>query len=625
MDAPSRRISVVLFALLFALLSSLAFEAFAGGTPLVARRSLWRYLDTGTDPGTAWTSLSYNDASWKSGYSELGYGDGDEATVVGFGPDSSQRFITTHFRQTFTVANPASIASLRLRVLRDDGAVIYINGTEVFRTNMPAGAITYTTPASGPMNDVEEVTYVEITLPASVLRAGTNVIAAEVHQSAPISTDLSFAVELLATDSTTTPNLTRGPYLQQASPTSVVVRWRTDTPGTTRVRYGTALNQLNATVDKTAPTTEHSVTLTGLAPATKYFYAVETLDGRVNGGTADFFFITSPLTSAAARTRIWVLGDAGTGSANATAVRNAYYNAYGVDSTNFVLFLGDNAYQTGLDEEYQRGLFKQYEDVMRNSPAWPTIGNHDTAHSTAPPPDIPYFQNFTLPANGEAGGVASGTEKYYSFDYGNMHFICLDSQTSDRTGSGPMVTWLRNDLAATRQPWIIAYWHHPPYSKGSHDSDTETALVEMRQYVVPVLEQGGADLVLTGHSHSYERSYLLNGHYGHSTTFTTSMKLNGGNGRTDGTGAYRKGTTATSSFLGTVYAVSGSAAMISGGALDHPAMITSLNELGSMVLEVEGDKLEAIFLRNTGQITDRFTIDKSNAPEPRRRRRPSGS
>src|SRR5438552_16877275 len=130
---------------------------------------------------------------------------------------------------------------------------------------------------------------------------------------------------------------------------------------------------------------------------------------------------------------------------------------------------------------------------------------------------------FTLPKAAEAGGMASGTEDYYSFDYGNVQFICLDSMTSDRSPSGAMMTWLQNDLASTTLNWIIAYWHHPPYSKGSHNSDTEQQLIEMRQNANPILESHGVDLVLTGHSHSYERSFLLDGHYGTSNTLTSAM------------------------------------------------------------------------------------------------------
>src|SRR5690606_119797 len=114
----------------------------------------------------------------------------------------------------------------------------------------------------------------------------------------------------------------------------------------------------------------------------------------------------------------------------------------------------------------------------------------------------------TFPTAGEAGGVPSGTEKYYSFDYGNVHFICLDSMSSDRSSTGPMATWLREDLESTTQDWVIAFFHHPPYSKGSHNSDNPTGsdreLLEMREGILPILEAGGVDLVLSGHSHSYE-------------------------------------------------------------------------------------------------------------------------
>ena len=187
--------------------------------------------------------------------------------------------------------------------------------------------------------------------------------------------------------------------------------------------------------------------------------------------------------------------------------------------------LGDNAYERGMDDEYQYAVFDMYPELLRGTVLWPTIGNHDTAQATTVPATLPYLQIFSLPAAAEAGGVASGTEKYYSFDYGNIHFVCLDSMTSDRSPGGPMATWLQNDLAATQQQWVVAFWHHPPYSKGSHNSDTETQLVEMRQNFLPILEAGGVDLVLAGHSHSYERSYLIDGHYGTSATFLSLIHI----------------------------------------------------------------------------------------------------
>jgi hypothetical protein len=305
-----------------------------------------------------------------------------------------------------------------------------------------------------------------------------------------------------------------------------------------------------------------------------------------------------------------VLGDSGTANANAQAVRNAYLSFTGTTHTNLWLMLGDNAYESGLDSEYQAAVFDMYPTILRQSVLWPTLGNHDTAQSSNPPASLPYFAMFTLPTNAEAGGMASGTEKYYSFDYGNIHFICLDSMTSDRSTSGPMATWLRADLASSTRQWTIAFWHHPPYSKGSHDSDTDPILAEMRQNFLPILEEAGVDLVLAGHSHSYERSYLIDGHYGVSSTFTNAMKKDGGSGRVDGTGAYNKPTLGPGTHEGAVYAVAGSSGQISGGTLNHPAMFISLNNLGSMVLDVNGNTLDAKFLRENGVIADYFTIVK---------------
>src|SRR4030095_10604009 len=121
--------------------------------------------------------------------------------------------------------------------------------------------------------------------------------------------------------------------------------------------------------------------------------------------------------------------------------------------------LGDNAYESGTDEEYQRAVFDMYPTLFRQLVLWPTIGNHD-ASSPGPEDEFPYLSIFKLPTNGEAGGVPSGTQRYYSFDYAHIHFICLHSQSSPRFPGSPMFTWLQADLSATAKDWIIAYWHH---------------------------------------------------------------------------------------------------------------------------------------------------------------------
>jgi hypothetical protein len=399
--------------------------------------------------------------------------------------------------------------------------------------------------------------------------------------------------------------LTRGPYLQSGTPTSVVVRWRTDVATDSQVRYGWRVESLDQVVTDGTAMREHEVALTALRPDTTYFYSIGSTT-QILGQGGDFFFVTTP--SDGKPTRLWVLGDAGTQNFNQRAVRDAYYNFTGTRHTDLWLMLGDNAYSTGTDSQYQAAVFNMYPTMLRKSVLWPTIGNHDTAFSYDPPPDLPYFQIFTLPTGGQAGGVPSGTEKYYSYDYGNIHLICLDSMGSDRSSNGPMCRWLEADLMNNTREWVFAYWHHPPYTKGSHDSDREFELIEMRHSVLPILEAFGVDLVMCGHSHCYERSFLLFGHYGFSSTLDReTMIQDSGSGREAESGAYVKGGAAGP---GGVYVVAGSSGQTSGGSLNHPAMFISLNELGSLVLDVDGRRLDATFLRADGTIGDSFTILK---------------
>ena len=279
-------------------------------------------------------------------------------------------------------------------------------------------------------------------------------------------------------------------------------------------------------------------------------------------------------------------------------MRDAYGAFTGGAHTDVWLMLGDNAYFSGTDPQFQAAVFDMYPEYLRQTPLWPTRGNHEMSAPV-------YYGNFTLPSAAEAGGLASGSEAYYSFDHANVHFVCLDSHGTDRSVGGAMWTWLQNDLAATDQDWIIAYWHHPPYSKGSHDSDTELQLIEMRENFLPLLEAGGVDLVLPGHSHSYERSYLIDGHYGHSSTFTDAMKKDPGDGDPAGDGPYQK---AVAPNAGAVYAVAGSSGQITPAPVDHPVMLVNLVELGSLVIDVDGERMDVQFLDALGQVDDSFTI-----------------
>jgi len=163
---------------------------------LIPEGALWKYLDEGSDQGILWTETDFDDAAWNAGPAELGYGDGDEATLLSYGPDSDDKYITTYFRHLFPLANSANIQNLSLLLKRDDGAVIHINGNEVLRVNMPAGQIAYDTPASSAVADADEDAFFEFSLSGSELVDGSNVIAVEIHQVSHTSSDISFDLEL---------------------------------------------------------------------------------------------------------------------------------------------------------------------------------------------------------------------------------------------------------------------------------------------------------------------------------------------------------------------------------------------------------------------------------------------
>ena len=344
-------------------------------------------------------------------------------------------------------------------------------------------------------------------------------------------------------------------------------------------------------------------------------FAVGTTNVTFTGADSNTFFITHPPIGVAKPVRAWVLGDPGTRKKEQYRVRDAYYQWNGYRTTDLWLMLGDNAYSSGKEEEYQGAVFNAYDAMLRKSVLWPCLGNHDAGSASSPVQSGVYYDLFTLPAQAQAGGVMSGTEAYYSWDYANIHFVSLDSSDSDWSEDGLMVRWLKADLEANKQDWLVAFCHHPPYTKGSHDSDkdkdSDARMRKMRQVVLPLLEQYGVDLMLTGHSHAYERSFLLDGAYSQSWNISDHANFKSSqDGRADGTGLYTKPTRGPAPHEGAVYVVAGSSGQIGGGSLQHPAMCISLNVLGSLVLDFDGQRMDATFLDDKAVVRDYFTIQK---------------
>jgi len=167
----------------------------ASAHTLVPAGALWRYLDTGVPQADEWRAPEFDDSAWPEGRAELGYGDDDERTPISGGP-ADRRHTTAYFRARFGVGQPALYTGLTLRLLRDDGAAVYLNGQRVVRSNLSAEEIVFDTFADDRTDAEDE--FLIYTVDLAHLRAGENVLAVEVHQADLTSSDLSFDLELIA-------------------------------------------------------------------------------------------------------------------------------------------------------------------------------------------------------------------------------------------------------------------------------------------------------------------------------------------------------------------------------------------------------------------------------------------
>lgn len=441
----------------------------------------------------------------------------------------------------------------------------------------------------------------------------------------------------------------RGPYLQKPTSTSMMVRWRTDSAEIGEVRYGTTLGSLGNFASEVSATTEHAVEITGLSPNTQYYYSVGINGSAHTPATASYRFKTHPVPGTEQPIRIWAIGDFGKANAEERAVKDAFVSWNNSEAPDIWIWLGDNAYDDGTDAEFQAKVFDSTAalgEVFPYMPFYPCPGNHDYL-SVMPPftnenpanNDGPYFDIVDVPTNGEAGGTPSGHELYYSYDIGNVHFVSLNSEigslvssSNDWIGTFPLINpfassfngspftqWLHDDLSNNTQPWVVAYFHQPPYTDGSHDANSfwEVYMQAMRENIMPILETYDVDLVLCGHSHVYERTYMIHGHYDDRSTWNAATMIVDGSSGTDSIGeAYVKNLAQPNGNMGTVYAVVGnSGSKDSNPPLTYPAMYYSYGCdtcVGSLVVDVHGDTLNGRYLSAHGDIMDDFTIYKTN-------------
>ena len=301
----------------------------------------------------------------------------------------------------------------------------------------------------------------------------------------------------------------RKPYLQQMSANRVVVVWATRESGTPSVRItsgstartvsGTSRLVGNAQSGLGFDYYHHEVASGSLTPSTTYTYEA-TLTGMAVGSAS---FRTAPATGSGDISFV-AIGDSGTGSPEQRQIAALM----AADPSDLMLHAGDIAYgNTGGTGDASYGTFNDwffdvFASLLQSCGLYTTEGNHDSRPSNGN--GAAYLDAFSLPVNGGSPAYPDHAERYYSFDYGRVHFVVLDTEFAfqDTARRAEQLSWLESDLAGSRQPWKIALFHRSPYSAGGeHGSD-----LAVRDAFGPLFEQYGVQLVVSGHEHDYERT-----------------------------------------------------------------------------------------------------------------------
>ncbi len=361
--------------------------------------------------------------------------------------------------------------------------------------------------------------------------------------------------------------LVRHPSLWQVTTNSILIAWTTGVATSGKVLYG-ATPALGTEATDGATATGHAVTLTGLDPATRYFYKI--VAGADSLTPGDDTLHTAP--AGAAPFRFVAFGDCGVADANQYAV------AARADSLHpdLGLVLGDVIYEAGEAANFTPRYFTPYRPVIRRSVWYPVVGNHDIATANGQP----FVGAFHLPTNSK-----DGTEKYYSFDYGNVHFAAVDG---NQKFNGDMYDWLDADLAATTKRWKFVYFHQPIYSDpGAHGDDPD-----LQFYLEPILVNHKVDLVFQGHNHYFSRSYPISNGVAVDTAQGSSYRDPGG----------------------VIYIVAGGGGRgLYAVTRGDPRIRSAFSVFHTMAVDVAGDSVYVQAVLPGGAVFDSFSVVKSVA------------
>ena len=507
-----------------------AVPTFADDATILARDAAWKFYDQGKLEGDAWKTADFDDSAWQSGAAPLGFGDDYSetdpslpiGTVIGFGDDAANKYMTSYFRTTVEVGDLSAYTGLEVYIHVDDGCVVYINGTEAFRRGIEDGAVSYDTAAK--FKPKEET----FTAPVTLFAPGKNVIAAEVHQDGGDSSDLWFELGVKGISGEAAPAAAPAVTVPDpAAPLGEVSKLTISFAGDTKTAKGFTWYTTAASagsdvqvVEKAAGEPDftnamkfagrwqlstnsaaevvHKAEAVGLKPDTSYFFRVgdEALGLWSGVGSfetaADGAFTFIDLADSQAKKEDEAVLSAHT-------FKKAVETVQGAD---FMVLNGDIV-DTGMNEGQWDCLLGHSQDTLMNLTMAPVAGNHEEDKNS-------FFEHFDLmPA--PFSPTESGA--YYSFDYANAHFIMLNTNEDSKAYADftpAQIQWLKGDAAAAKAggaKWLIAVIHKGPYTTSNHAEDGDIQDANgVRTLVAPLMNQLGVDLVLEGHDHIYART-----------------------------------------------------------------------------------------------------------------------
>ncbi|WMT40921.1 metallophosphoesterase [Paenibacillus sp. D2_2] len=511
---------------------------------LMAPNSTWRYLDNGSDQGAAWRAENFNDSAWSAGPAPLGYPVSKATAVFGgikqvisYGPSSSKKYITSYFRTTMNVKGLADYKKIVGTFGIDDGVILYANGQEVYRYNMPDGEAGYQTLSATTIDEPVTETADLTQALKGVLREGVNTLAAEVHQRSESSSDLYFDMQLIAnpTDTGTGGGSTSGPE----TPTAIALTFNGDVQTSQGFAWytiptvtGTKVEVIEASraagsnwpsegvmtfegnsmpidvyqssSDKSAGKktsyTDHKVTATGLKPGTEYSYRVG--DGEA-GRWSDIGTFKTADQNPESFTFLYTTDPQGTTEREYVTWKHTLDEALKkFPDSRFITITGDLVDNGDIENQWM-WLLNQPNSILKDTPLVPALGNHESKANNN------FWYHFNLPNISYTGAKPDGS--VYSFDYGPAHFMVINTEYNEAkdidTVYQKQEEWLRAEAAKTDKKWKIVLFHKSPYSVANHSSDSDVLF--FRDKLVALFDEIGVDVVLSGHDHTYTRTYPM--------------------------------------------------------------------------------------------------------------------